>query len=63
MNKEQCKILEKEFKANPVWSKFKLNQISKKIGRDKDKVYKWLWERKKKLNKKNKRKRRNSQKK
>jgi len=53
MNKSQSRMLEKEYKHNPDWSPTKIKALSKKISRETEKIYKWHWERKKKIPKGN----------
>lgn len=46
----QVKELEEEFNKNPHWTNEDVDKISKRLGLDKAKVYKWNWDQKKKLN-------------
>mmetsp|Transcript_14637 Transcript_14637/g.16896 ORF Transcript_14637/g.16896 Transcript_14637/m.16896 type:complete len:117 (-) Transcript_14637:122-472(-) len=47
-SKTQVKQLEKEFKKNSSWSKEDIQRLSKQIGLNRDQVYKWFWDNKKK---------------
>eukprot|EP00347_Sterkiella_histriomuscorum_P005874 403354946 len=50
-SKEQSKMLKLAFQHNPIWNKKFIEQLSKKIGLCEVKIYKWNWDRSKKLRK------------
>ena len=49
MNHEKMAILEHEFAKKQNWSKKDQLRLSKKLGFEVSKIYKWNWEKKKKL--------------
>lgn len=42
--------MKRSFPNNPHWSNDDVERISRKLGLEKSKVYKWNWDKKKKLN-------------
>ena len=48
LTQEQQDILEHEFQKQPDWGVLKMMQISRRLGLQKGKIYKWNWDRKKK---------------
>lgn len=46
--KSQINILENELQKNSVWLKEDFKQLSKSLGLNRDQVYKWYWDQKKK---------------
>ena len=50
LTNEQHEILEFEFEKNPDWSdKVFMKQLSKRLHLSKSKIYKWNWDRKRKM--------------
>lgn len=47
-SKSQIKVLEKEFKKNQNWDKEDIKTLSKMLDLNRDQVYKWFWDQKKK---------------
>ena len=46
-NNEQLLLLNKFYMENKNWSKKQIKQISESIGLKENKIYKWLWDQKK----------------
>jgi len=49
MNQWKIQYLEKEFTKKQDWDKRDQQRLSKKLGFEISKIYKWNWEKKKKL--------------
>ena len=49
ITEEDIETLEKEFKLNTKWNKETVRRISNDIGFSSDKIYKWNWDKKRKM--------------
>ena len=49
LTKTQITWLTKEFTSNPNWSQKKINEFGKELDMSSSAIYKWNWDRKKKL--------------
>jgi len=49
MDETQTGILENEFQKNPNWNNVKYAELCKLLQTTKSRIYKWNWDRKKKL--------------
>ena len=48
LNEYQKSVLELQFQLNPVWSTDRIKLLSKELGLEHRRVYKWRWDRVKK---------------